>query len=147
MKLKIEDGFLLKPCAAPFNTRTGKHNALNGWTPDRTPAMQARFNELRAETEPSVPTFLIWQQVEIEEGKRLAELRRPYPGWFPVRPQTDKRIAKAYRELFLKMNPDADRRVKIGGVWSGPPAVYPPDGDYILDGGEMLRGETNKAVE
>ena len=114
MNPRIEDGFLLKPYAAPFNTRTGRHNALNGWTPDRTPAMQARFNELRAETEPSVPTFLIWQQVEIEEGKRLAELRRPYPGWFPVRPITDKLIVRAYRKV-----------------------EYPPDGDYILENGVM----------
>jgi hypothetical protein len=137
MKLKIEDGFLLKPYAAPFNTRTGKHNILDGWTPDRTPAMQALFDELRAETGPGTPPFIVWKQVEIERGKELAQAKRPYPGWISVNYKLDKNIGDAYRELFLRMNPAADRRVEIGGVWSGTPTVSPPDGDYVLDGGEM----------
>jgi len=157
MRLRIEDGILLKPCAAPFNTRTGKHNVLNGWTPDRTPAMHARFNELRAETGPGTPPFIVWQQVEIEEGKGLVERRLPWPGWVPLpsplsgrATDEDKTISRAYFDLFKLMNPEA--RVKVDGVWSGPSAVTPPDGDYILDGGEMrpsetLRGETNQEME
>lgn len=137
MNLKIEQGVLLKPYLAPYTRKDdGGHRIRPGWTPDRTPAMQGRFDELRAEPG-DTPDFLLWKQVEHERGQQLVRRKRPYPGWFPVRPKSDKAISKAYRELFVRMNPDADKRIRVGNVWSGEKAKYPPDGDYVLEGGVM----------
>lgn len=134
MNLRIENGFLLKPYLVPYDRKSGGHKVRPGWTPERTPEMHARFDELRAERD-DMPTFLLWKQVEHERGEQLAARRRPWPGWFPVGPKSDRDIARAYRELFKRMNPE--ERVKMGDVWSGPPAQYPPDGDYVLEGGVM----------
>jgi hypothetical protein len=136
LNLRIEGGILLKPYVAPLTRdKGGSHRAPAGWTPDHTPAMQARFDELRGAT--AAPDFILWLQVEQEEGQRLVKLRRPYPGWFPVRPKTDSDIVRAYRALFLRMNPGAEKRVRVSGVWSGPQTKTPPDGDYQLVGGVM----------
>lgn len=137
MNLRIEHGILLKPYLAPYTRDNGGgHKIRPGWTPEHTPEMRARFDELRAERD-DIPAFLIWKQVEHERGQQLARLRRPYPGWYPVGPKSDPDIVRAYRELFRRMNPESDKRVRIGNVWSGPPAVTPPDGDYVFERGEM----------
>lgn len=142
MDLLIENGILLKPFSAPFDILEGKHIIPDGWTPARTPEMQASFDELKAEaSETEVPDFLLWKKAELERGKQLAQFRRPYPGWFPVRPRTDKKIVKAYRALFVQMNPDANKRIRAGKIWSGPKAEYPPDGRYLLRGGTMERAK------
>lgn len=135
IRLQIKQGFLLKSYFAPYAPANGGgHRMRQGWTPDRTPAMHARFDELKLETAgKNVADFLLWKQVEIEEGKRLAKLKRPYPGWFPIGPQSDKAISRAYRALFVAMNPGS------GGVRATPrrKAIYPPDGDYIFERGVM----------
>lgn len=137
MNLKIEGGFLLKPYAASYTRKGGGgHKIRKGWTPDRTPEMSARFAELKAEGS-DVPDFLLWKKVEHERGEQLARRKRPYPGWFPIGPRSDKAISRAYRKLFLRMNPGSDRRVRVGGIWSGPKTIVPPDGDYIFEGGVM----------
>lgn len=137
MNLKIENGILLKPYTAPYTRKQGGgHKIRPGWTPERTPEMHARFEELRAERD-DIPAFLLWKQVEHERGQQLAKLRRPYPGWFPVGPKSDPDIVRAYRELFRRMNPGSEKRVKLGSVRSGPPVQYPPDGDYVFERGEM----------
>lgn len=142
--LKIEQGFLLKPYTAPYTRKDGGgHRIRQGWTSDRTPAMQTAFDEMRAESD-DVPDRLLWLKVESDEGKRLAMLRRPYPGWFPIpspyskrATKKDKAISRAYRALYVAMNPGIDERVILGGKRSGPKTVVPPDGDYILEGGVM----------
>ena len=137
MRLKIEQGFLLKPYLAPYTRKGGGGHALRqGWTPERTPELQALYEKIKAEAG-DMPDLLVWKQAELEHGKQLVKLRRPYPGWFPVRPQSDRDIVRAYGALFVRMNPDVENRVKVGEVWSGEPARYPPDGDYVYEGGVM----------
>jgi len=133
MNLLIERGILLKPYAAPLDIATGKHRVPDGWTADRTPAMHARFNELEAEIPDETPGFVLWAQVEREEGERLAKFKRPCPGWVPVK-QSERRIVKAYRELFIRMNPGSNGKARPGTKW-------PPDGRYVLRGATMERME------
>ena len=142
MNLLIENGILLKPYSAPLG-RDGKHRRLKGWTPDRTSyEINARFDEFKAKS-PDMPDYLIWAQVENEEGKRLAMLRRPWPGWIPVpapvsgkATDEDRRISKAYRELFQRMNPE-----RGNNAHKLPEAEWPPDGLYEFVDGEMIHIE------
>ncbi len=143
MNLRIEQGLLLKPYLAPYMRKDGgSHRMRKGWTPDRTPELQKLFDDFRA-MKPDAPEAIVWKMAEVERGNQLAEFKRPYPGWFPIGPQSDKAISRAYRALFRRMNPDADKRVKLAGRWSGPKAVYPPDGDYTFEHG-VMRPATNE---
>jgi hypothetical protein len=146
MNLKIEQGILLKPYTAPLDKSTRKHRTPNGWTPERTSEMQSAFDALK-EKHSDTPDYMIWAQVEQKQGERLAKQGKPWPGWFPVLPKMDKRISRAYVALFQEMNPNADKRVKVGGKWSGPEVEYPPDGDYVLRGGKMRLVEMAVALE
>ena len=123
MNLKIENNQLLKPYLAPYSRKDGgSHRKRTGWTPDRGPEVQAIFEKLRTDR-PDAPDFFLWQLAEQERGAELIKRRRPYPGWFPVLPVQDKKIGKAYRELYARMG------------------EYPPDGDYVFEGGVMRATE------
>ena len=142
MKLKIENGQLLTPYAIPWSPDGWV--IPNGWTPDRTPEMTARVDELQVE-HPEAPVFVLWEQVEHGESERRQTLRRPWPGWVmlpgphdPRATRTDRRISKAYRALFVKMNPQHAASVKSGKrPLDSAPVEWPPDGDYVFRGGKM----------
>jgi hypothetical protein len=140
LPLRIENGILLKPYLAPYSRDNGgSHRKPDGWTPDRAyPPLAQLYQELKKQF-PDRPDFVVWTVAEQEAGRQLIARRRPYPGWFPVRPKTDRDISRAYRELFQRMNPDAKRRVRLGDVWSGPKVQFPEDGDYELRDGEMVK--------
>ena len=68
-----------------------------------------------------------WLTIE----KKHYDANEPWAGWVPTTYQTDRRIGRAYRNLFVEMN---------GGQC--PPkfdehATYPPDGMYEYRNGEM----------
>ena len=125
MKLKIEAGQLLKPRTLPWSPDGWV--IPDGWTPERTPEMTARVDELQLEYF-SIGASVLWERVERDEGERLQSRRKPWPGWVmlpgphdPRATKTDRRISKAYRRLYGEL-----------GEW-------PPDGDYEFRGGKMER--------
>ena len=127
MKLKIENGQLLKPRAIPWSP--DGYTIPDGWTPDRTPEMTARVDKAQAAL-PTAAEFVLWAQIQNEEKQRLQSRRKPWPGWVmlpaphdPRATKTDQRISKAYRALYVEL-----------GEW-------PPDGDYVFRGGKMERVE------
>lgn len=140
MNLLLENGQLLKPHALPWSP--GGWVIPDGWTPERTTEMHGRFELLRADN-PDAPAFLLWQQIEKDEGEYLHAARRPWPGWVMVpsphsakATKEDRRIGKAYKALFIEMNPQYEELVKAG---KRPPGdvEWPPDGRYRLRNGKM----------
>ena len=138
MKLKIENGILLKPYAAPYSKKERTHRRPKGWTPERTPEMHAAFDALKAEYS-TTPDYMIWSQVEVAEGERM--MGKPWPGWVPVSYKRDKKIGDAYRELYLRMNGEYADLLARGVPLEGRKAEWPPDGDYVFEGGVMERVE------
>lgn len=144
MNLLLENGQLLKPCSIPWSR--GKWVRPKGWTPQRTPQMTIRFEELSAERD-DIPDAVLWGQVEHEEGERRQAARRPWPGWvmvpgpsMPSATKTDRRISKSYRRLFSELNEQYSDFIDNGRQ---PPAgaelVQVPDGQYEFRRGRMMQ--------
>lgn len=141
MHLRIENGVLLKPYALPW--RKDGFVRILGWTPERSsPWIQNRIAEIevaRAETLNTKPLpELIAQQAEAEYGKELQDARQPWRGWIPVSAVQDRRISRAYRQLFVRMNPehkDPVMQMKLRGGRSR--VIFPPDGEYTYANGKM----------
>ena len=132
MNLRIEHGILLKPHALARHT-DGYSPPPTGWTPVDVADITALAQEIVAKADQmDEPT---WQAAKLEawltvERRHYAD-NEPWAGWVPVVYQTDRRIGRAYRNLFVEMN---------GGQC--PPkfdehATYPPDGMYEYRNGEM----------
>jgi len=141
MNLKIEAGQLLMPCAAPWSKKEKAHRKPKGWTPDRTPEMQAEFDALKMKY-PTTPDYMLWEQVETAKGEQMRG--KPWPGWVPVvyaRGGIDKNIGDAYRELYLRMNGEYADLLAKGVPLDGRTAEWPPDGDYVFEKGAMERAE------
>lgn len=134
MKLLIENAQLLKPYTAPYSRKEKKHRAPKGWTPTRTSEMHATFTVLQSEY-PTTPDYMLWSQVEADEGKRLAG--NPWPGWMPVNYKLDKEIGDAYYALFLRMNGEYADLLVRGVPLEGRVAEWPPDGEYVFEDGVM----------
>ena len=138
MKLRIEDGILLKPYALAWTTE-GWGKRPVGWTPDDTNEwVRERADELLAQTTSKdnlvLPRIFALKAAADDYGKELYEQHKPWPGWVPIVASFDRNIARAYRRLFIEMNPNVDNpTVPIARKH----AVYPPDGWYELRGSKM----------
>ena len=131
--LLIENGILLKPHNLSWRP-AGWQKPPAGWTPQRTQPILDAADQLQKET-PDLPRFLALQQAEQREGERLHALRRPWPGWVPINANVDRRISKAYRNLFIEINPDHERLTK----WDtqNERVTWPLDGRYVFKNGRM----------
>ena len=136
MNLRIENPHLLKPYTAPYNRKRGAHHKPDGWTPERTPEMHAAFDALKIQ-HPTTPEYMIWEQVEADEAKRMTTRQMPWPGWVPVDYKRDKDIGNAYRELYVRMNGEHADLLARGVPLDGRKAELPPDGDYVFENGEI----------
>lgn len=132
MNLRIEDGILLKPHALAWHD-DGYSPPLAGWTPEDIDDITALAQEAvaKAETidEEAWATAKVDAWLTIE--RQHYDAKQPWLGWVPVVYQDDKRIGRAYRELFVEMNggqcpPARDEHAK-----------YPPDGLYEFRSGKM----------
>ena len=132
MNLKIEDGILLKPYSLAWHG-DGYSPPPAGWAPIDIADITALAQEIVAKADQvDEPT---WQAAKLEawltvERGHYAD-NEPWAGWVPIVYQTDRRIGRAYRNLFVEMN---------GGQC--PPkfdehATYPPDGMYEYRNGKM----------
>ncbi|MCP4540666.1 MAG: hypothetical protein GY832_26305 [Chloroflexi bacterium] len=142
MNLLIEHGQLLKPYSLPWSPH-GWPTLPPGWTPERTTEMRGEFLLLQSE-QPDTSPFLLWQQIEAAEGKRLQAARRPWPGWVMVphpkaalATREDRRISRAYKALFVKLNPQYEDLLAAGRRPPSGVTVNPPDGRYRLKNGNM----------
>lgn len=143
MNLLIENGQLLKPRSLPWQP-TG-WAIPKGWTPERTPEMEVQFDKSQAAL-PDAPPFVLWAQIQNDEGKRLQLARRPWLGWVmvpsplsPVATKQDKRVSRAYRRLYSELNVEYSKF--IDNKLKPPPGVkltVPPDGRYVFRGGRMV---------
>ena len=129
MNLLIESGILLKPFVRPW-TPDGWGRVPPGWTPDRGEWVLARADELQRES-PDLPREFALLQAEQDHGEALHAQRKPWPGWVPVDARRDGDISRAYRELFMRMNPDRAPGLPSSG------AQWPGDGRYRFVGGRM----------
>ena len=141
MKLKIENGILLKPFVLPW--RPGGYVKPPGWTPDPDlPGLHDRALELdalmkEAGNAPPIPNLAL-RQAEVEYERKMAAAKKPYPGWMPISPQTDPDISRAYRRLFVQMNPDRDAPAMLTKLPGGREKVeWPPDGEYVYEKDRM----------
>ena len=132
MNLKIEDGILLKPHALARHD-DGYSPPPKGWTPEDIADITALAQGIVAKADQvDAPT---WQAAKLEAWlaveRQHYDDNKPWVGWVPVAPQTDRKIRRAYRNLFVEMN---------GGQY--PPkrdehAIFPPDGMYEYRNGRM----------
>lgn len=139
MRLRIEDGILLKPYSLAW-TPEGWGKRPRGWTADDVvPWVQERADELLTQTTSKdnlvLPRIFALKRAAEDYGAEMDEQHKPWPGWVPINPSTDRDIAKAYRRLFIAMNPDTDVTVPIAQR----NAVYPLDGWYEFKGGKMIK--------
>ena len=132
MNLQIEHGILLKPHALARHT-DGYSPPPTGWTPIDIDDITALAQEIVAKADQMDEAT--WQAAKLEawlaiERRHYAD-NKPWAGWVPIVYQADRRIGRAYRELFVEMNggqcpPRRDKRAK-----------YPPDGMYEFRNGKM----------
>jgi hypothetical protein len=122
--LLIENGMLLKPYTLPW--KPDGWNPPPGWTPKRGKWVRDYADKLQRVT-PTLPREFALETAETEHGKFLQSKKLPWPGWIFITVERDPDISRAYRELFVKMNPQIatlpldQLRLK---------AKYPPDGFY-----------------
>ena len=132
MNLKIEDGILLKPHALARHS-DGYSPPPVGWTPEDITDITTLAQEIAAKADQmDEPT---WQAAKLEAWlaveRQHYDDNKPWSGWVPIDYQTDKRIGRAYRNLFVEMNggqcpPKRDKS-----------ALYPSDGMYEYRNGKM----------
>jgi len=126
--LLIEHGQLLKPYARPWRP-DGWGPAPPGWTAADDEWIEQRTAELmdgwRKVLEKEPVLAIAKQQARQERGELLQAERKPWPGWVPTNPRADRRITRAYRELFKAMN------------GNGAKVKWPPDGYYVFANGKM----------
>jgi hypothetical protein len=149
MKLRIEDGILLKEYCLAWKPK-GWGKAPPGWTPDDTCKwVQQRAAEILVGAKADVDargangeqlTIFALKKASFEYGDVVHQKRRPWMGWVPISAMWDRKISRAYRNLFLEMNPDipdpaAEAKMKSGRV------QWPADGFYEFDGRVMSRTE------
>ena len=136
VRLRIEHGILLKPHALARHG-DGYSPPPAGWTPVDIADITTLAQEIVAKADQmDEPT---WQAAKLEAWLAIErqhyDANQPWAGWVPVVYQTDRRIGRAYRNLFVEVNggqcpPKFDKRAK-----------YPPDGEYEYRNGKMkLRG-------
>ena len=135
--MRIEDGILLKPYALAWS-EDGYSKRPVGWRPDDTSEwVQKRADEILSQMQTRenvvLPRIFALNSAANDYGKELAKQRKPWPGWVPVVASYDRNIARAYRKLFVEMNPDVDPNVPL----SRRNSVYPPDGWYEFSGSTM----------
>ncbi len=130
--LKLEDGILLKPYTLARHT-DGYSSPPAGWTPEDINDITALAQEIVAKSdqvdEPA------WQAAKLEAWlvveRQHYDANELWAGWVPISYQTDRRIGRAYRELFVEMNggqcpPRRDKH-----------AIFPPDGMYEFRNSRM----------
>ena len=131
MNLKIEDGILLKPHALARHT-DGYSPPPAGWTPEDMYDVNRLTANLALASDGTLEALKhakveAWLTIE----KKHYDANEPWAGWVPTTYQTDRRIGRAYRNLFVEMNggqcpPKRDKHAK-----------YPPDGMYEYRNGKM----------
>ena len=132
MNLKIEHGILLKPHALARHT-DGYSPPPKGWTPEDIDDITVLAQKIIATNEPidaeswATAKLEAWLMIE----RQHYDANEPWAGWVPITYQTDKRIGRAYRNLFIELNegqcpPQRDKRAK-----------HPPDGMYEYRNGKM----------
>ena len=130
--LKLEDGILLKQYSLAWHT-DGYSPPPKGWTPEDVDDITTLAQENIAMG--NLVDAVVWQSAKLEAWliieRRHYDTKQPWFGWVPVAYQSDRRIGRAYRNLFAEMNggqcpPRRDKRAK-----------HPPDGMYEYRNGKM----------
>ena len=135
IELLIENGILLKRWTVAW-TPDGWSRRPHGWTPDRDEWVVTRAKELQSK-EPNMFLEFALRKAEVERGQMLYKQRQPWPGWVTVSlNKEDKKIREAYRQLFVKLNPEYPEDSKPN-VRMADPVKWVPDGRYIFRNGEM----------
>ena len=136
--LKLEDGILLKQYSLVRHT-DGYSPPPKGWTPEDIDDITVLAQEIVAKADQVDEAT--WQAAKLEAWliveRRHYDANEPWAGWAPISYRTDRRIGRAYRELFVEMNGGQcpPRRDKC--------AKYPPDGLYEFRNGRMVSLEVD----
>ena len=135
MNLRIEDGILLKPYALARHD-DGYSPPPSGWTPFDIDVITRKAQEIMALSgdqvdEPSWQTAKLEAWLAIE--KQHYDNNEPWSGWAPVVYQIDRKIGRAYRQLFLDLN-GGKQPARLSTR-----AKFPPDGEYEYRNGKMVQ--------
>ena len=122
--LLIENGMLLNPYTLPW--RPDGWKVPDGWTPKRGKWIQEYANTLQ-KTNPNLPREMALKTAETQRGEFLQGKKMPWVGWIFITVEKDPDISRAYRELFVRMNPQID---KLPIAQLRLKAKQPPDGFY-----------------
>jgi len=142
MKLRIQDSILLKAHSLPYYPDGLPRDTPAGWTPDDTlPEVIARADELYAawiaDERFVTPEFAL-NAAAVQHRDALREQHKPQPGWMVVGlGKDDRKIRKAYRELFIRLNGGIDLAKHLPILSKMKAAVWPPDGFYVFKNGAM----------
>ena len=139
MRLRIQDSILLKAYSAAYHP-DGRAAPL-GWTPDDTlPEVQAHADELFAAwvaDERFVTHEFALEAAAMKHRDAMRKQHKPQPGWMVVGlGQPDRKIRRAYRELFARMN-DGKDLAKHQPIIHKMEVTWPPDGFYVFERGVM----------
>lgn len=147
MKLRIEDGILLRPYALAWKPE-GWSPPPAGWTPDDTckwvkeKAAELAEDFKRNNDGQEVPSVFTLKVAAQNHGDHLHKNRAPWFGWVPVDAMKDRDISKAYRKRFSEINPQvSDVTVELARK----KATWPEDGWYEFVNGKMSLVEDDAA--
>jgi len=142
VKLRVENGVLLREYFLPYSRRLGRHvTPPKTWTQDRDDRVQQLADEIMAEAAEHLDDGadqsreLALQVAERIVRNELAKREGLVRGWVPVMRDTkrDRQMIEAFKRYWVEMHPELDD-LSIEFVTSKPV----PDGYYIYSNGRIV---------